>query len=268
MSRFKGYRVLITGASSGIGESIARVLAGEGVHLVLVARRKDRLEALAKEFKSKHGVETECIAADLSQPEMAKKVFETATSSGKTIQILINNAGIGPYGDFLKADLESHLNTLKLNTQSLTELCYLFSTHMLEQKTPCYILNVSSVASFQGSTKFAVYAATKSYVRIFSEILGAELSESNVSVSCLCPGGTYTEFLDKNGQNLKERGRTFMMTSERVAQAAVLGMFAKERVIVPGVFNKVACFLPRFLPRHLALRIASRTMQSAVSEKN
>ncbi len=265
---YKGYRAVVTGASSGIGESIAKQLAAMGIHLVLVARRKEKLEALRTDLEKRHSIQVECLSLDLCKSEDIRNVFPKSTAGGKTVQILVNNAGIGPYGDFLKGSLETHLNTVRLNTEVLTGLSYEFSQHMLAQNQPCFILNLSSVISYQGTKKFAVYAATKSYVRIFSEILGGELESTGVSVSCLCPGGTYTEFLEKNGQDLKESGRTYMMSSDDVARIGVEGMFTRQRVIVPGVINKAICLLPRFFPSRWALKIASRSMQKSVNEKN
>ncbi len=267
MKDAKPLRAIVTGASSGIGESIAKDLAQRGHALFLVARREDRLVSLKKTLTETYKVEVEYLALDLSQPNAAEKLFIEATRNGKSVQILINNAGVGPYGDFLTSEWKRHEETLTLNNHVLTELCYRFSPHMTAQKEPCYILNVSSVASFQGTKKFAVYAASKSYVLIFSEIFGAELAGTNLSVSCLCPGGTYTEFLEKNGQLLKESGKTFMMSSDAVAKTGINAMFAKQRVIVPGLMNQLMCFAPRLLPRGLALTIASKSMQSAVNEK-
>lgn len=260
-------RAIVTGASSGIGESIAKELAQRGHSLFLVARREERLQSLKKTLTEQYKVDVDCLSLDLAKAGSAERLFQQATANGKAVQVLINNAGIGPYGNFLAAELDKHLETLALNNQVLTELCYRFSAHMLEQKEPCYMMNVASVASFQGTKKFAVYSASKSYVLIFSEILAAELSETNVHVSCLCPGGTYTEFLDKNGQLLKEAGKNFMMSSEAVAKTGVQEMFAKRRVIVPGFLNQVMCVVPRLLPRGLALTLASKSHAASVGEK-
>jgi short-subunit dehydrogenase len=137
---------------------------------------------------------------------------------------------------------------------------------MIAQNKNCYIANIASIAAFQGAPSFATYAATKVFNRIFSEILNRELRGTQVSVTCVCPGGTYTEFLEKNGQVLKEAGRATMMTADAVARIGLKGMFQRKAVIVPGWINKLACFLPRLLPRGLALILAEIMMNRSVGK--
>ena len=209
----KGHVAVITGASSGIGEQYARQLAARGVDLVIAARRLDRLEKLAKELSSAHDVNVQAIEADLAKTGIAQSLFKAATQSSRQVTILVNNAGIGPFGRFVKGPLERHLETLTLNMHALTELSHRFCGHMLEHGKKSFITNIGSIASYQGASNFAVYAATKSYVRIFSEILGRELRETGISVTCVCPGGTYTEFMEANGQVLSDSSHSMMMTA-------------------------------------------------------
>jgi len=273
-----GYRALVTGASSGIGGAFARQLAAMGADLVITARRESLLHQFAAELREKYGVRVDCITLDLARPESPQRLFEAATAEGQVVNILINNAGIGPYSEFLKSPLEAHLSTIQLNSTTVTELCFRFSNHMiaqgltqgiaqgLTQGKACYIANVASIAAFQGVPSFATYAATKAYNRIFSEILNRELRGTQVSVTCICPGGTYTEFLEKNGQVLKEAGRSTMMTADEVARMGLQGMLKRKAVLVPGWMNKLACFLPRLLPRGLALTLAEMMMNRSVAK--
>jgi len=261
-------RAVITGASSGIGEAFAYNLASQGVNLVIAARRTEQLNQLAKKLTEKFRVSVEVLTLDLNDPEAPGKLLQFATQHGKTVDLLINNAGAGPYRHFIKTPLVDHQKIIQLNLVSLTSLCHLFTEHMLTNKTPAYILNVASVASYQAVPRFAVYCATKSYVRIFSEILSYELKESNVSVSCLCPGGTKTEFLETNNQKASKSGGAFLMTPEKVAAIGLQGMFAKKPVIIPGLFNKLSCWAPRLFPNRFNIIMSEKAMTMAVTEKN
>ena len=263
-----GYRALVTGASSGIGEAFARQLAAMGADLVITARRESRLLQFAAELKDRYGVEVDCITLDLARPESPRVLYQKSTAGGKTVNILINNAGMGPYSEFLNSPLEAHLATIQLNTTTVTELCFRFSTHMITLGKNCYIANIASIAAFQGAPNFATYAGTKVYDRVFSEILNRELRGTAVSVTCICPGGTYTEFLENNGQVLNEAGHSTMMTADEVARMGLKGMFKRKAVIVPGWINKIACFLPRLLPRGLALTLAEIMMNRSVTKLN
>jgi short-subunit dehydrogenase len=143
------------------------------------------------------------------------------------------------------------------------ELCHRFGRHMRAHGKPSYISNVASLAGYQPLPNFAVYAATKHFVRVFSEILRHELANSKVRVSCLCPGGTYTEFSEKNGQAIRESGHAAMMTAQEVARQGIAGMLAGRAVIVPGFLNKITCALPRFIPSGLSITLAERVMKRA-----
>jgi uncharacterized protein len=260
-------RAVITGASSGIGEAFAYKLASQGVNLVIAARRTEQLNALAKKLTEKFHVSVEVCTLDLNDTEAAEKLLQFATHDGHQVDLLINNAGAGPYRNFLNTSLVEHQKIIQLNLVSLTALCHKFAHHMVEHKKPSYILNVASVASYQAIPKFAVYCATKSYVRIFSEIFSYEMKDSNVSVSCLCPGGTKTEFLDVNNQKTKS-GDTFLMSAEKVAHIGLEGTLAKRPVIIPGIFNKLSSWAPRFFPSRWNIFMSAKAMELAVNEKN
>lgn len=261
----KGHRALVTGASSGIGEEYATQLASQGADLVIAARRVDRLKALATKLEAEYQITVDVLKADLSSPASAYELFNRATEQGREVTILINNAGIGPFGPFITGERERHVATLQLNTVALTELCHLFINHMLEHGKKSYIANIGSIASFQGVTNYAVYAGTKAYVRVFSEIMARELKDTNISMTCVCPGGTYTEFMEANGQILKESAKSVMMTAREVVDAGMKGMLSGRTVVIPGLMNKLACFLPRILPSKVALTLAQMAMDRSAS---
>lgn len=259
-------RALITGASSGIGKEMAFELARKKVNLVLVARRLDLLESVAVELR-KYDIQVETICLDLSEDFSPKKLLDLVTANGKKIDFLVNNAGIGPYRSFFESELVSQHSVIQLNISALTEMCHVFGQHMIEHGDDSIILNVASVASFQAVPKFAVYSASKFYVRVFSQILRHELQNTNISVSCLCPGGTATEFLDKNNQKMKGKFSP-LMSAQVVAKVGIEGAFKRKSIIVPGFFNKLSCFLPRLIPTSWSIGIAGWGMELAVIERD
>lgn len=264
-----GSRAVITGASSGIGQAYARQLAALGCHLVILARRLDRLEALAHELSRDYSVEVKCIQADLSLPGVPQEVFQGSTEKeSKKVNLLINNAGVGQYGRFTELAYGDHASTLQINIGALTELSYYFSQHMLAHGKTSYLVQVASMAGIQPVRNFSVYSATKAYVCAFSDTLGFELENTNIHVMCLCPGGTWTDFFQNSGQRITPTGQKTMMTAEEVVKRSISAMLRKKKLFIPGTMNQVACFLPRFLPRSLALRIASKIMQKAVQESD
>ncbi|HTL11647.1 MAG TPA: SDR family oxidoreductase [Bdellovibrionota bacterium] len=265
MKNLNGMWAVVTGASSGIGEEYARQLAERGASVIVVARRQDRLDKLAEALKAKYGVEADTIALDLSKDGSAQALFSKATAGGRKIQILVNNAGIGAYGPFLERPLDRQMDTIKLNLFSLTETTYLFAQHMLSHGKPSYVSNVASIASFVHVPRFAVYSGSKYYVRTFSEALHFELKGSNIQVSCLCPGGTYTEFLEQAGQSLTASGRMAMMSAAAVAKVGIDGMLKGKPTVVPGLINKLMVFLPRIMPRSVIIPVAGAIMSQGVN---
>lgn len=261
----KHHRAVITGASSGLGEEYARQLAARGADLVIVARRVERLQKLAEELAVRHGVKLEVLQLDLTEPGAARQLFEAATAQGREVTMLINNAGIGPFARFLDEQLEKHLAAIELNVVALTELCHHFGRHMQAHGRRSYIKNVGSIASYQGVPNFAVYSGTKFYVRVFSEVLARELRGSRITVTCLCPGGTHTEFSEANGQVLKASAQSMMMSASVVVALGIRGMLAGRAIVVPGFINKLACFFPRLFPSGLALTLAQIAMERSAS---
>lgn len=259
----RGVLALVTGASSGIGAAYARRLAAAGTDLIVVARRRERLEALAGELEPAHQVRVSPLVADLSDPTSPRQVFEAAQSLG-AVRVLVNNAGLGAYGPFLDQPLEAHLHTSDVNDRALMELCWHFGRHMRTLEQPCWISNVASLAAFQSAPGYAVYGASKSFVRIFSETLAHELRDTQVRVSCLCPGATYTEFMEKAKMEVTEAGHATFMSAEAVAEIGIEGMLRGRPTVVPGAVNKLAAFLPRFAPTGLSLKLADIAMRRSV----
>ncbi|MCC7441704.1 MAG: SDR family oxidoreductase [Bdellovibrionales bacterium] len=265
MKKLSGMWAVVTGASSGIGEEYARQLAEMGASILVVARREERLRKLCEELKSKHGVETDFLPLDLTQDDSAERLFAHASRGGRKVQILVNNAGTGAYGPFTERPLTKHRDTVKLNLSSLTDTSYLFVNHMRAHGLPSYISNVASIAAFLNVPNFAVYSGTKFYVRAFSEALHFELKSTNVAVSCLCPGGTTTEFLENAGQKLTAQGRMAMMPASAVARVGIRAMLAGKVTVAPGLMNKFITLLPRFLPTWLFIPVAAFTMKQSVN---
>ena len=256
-------RTVITGASGGIGRDFALLLGQMKSDLFLVARRKDELESLAHDLRSRFGVKVETLSLDLCLQDASEKLFAEATKNGE-VDCLINNAGMGPWRKFVDASLEDHKKIMQLNMVTLTTCTHLFVKHMLSHKNPSLVLNVASVAAFQPAPRFTVYAPSKTYVKIFSEILREELRSTNVSVSCLCPGGTATDFLTNNNQTLKSFNP--LMASEKVARMGLAGGLKGKAVIIPGLMNRIFAFFPRLIPSTWNVKIAGWGMDVAVRE--
>jgi short-subunit dehydrogenase len=249
--------ILITGASSGIGAALARQLAAkEQQTLVLVARRKDKLETLANELRSQHGVRVEVIGLDLEQVGAATQLISEVEKLGLSVDMLINNAGFGLNDNFGDMPLERIQGMMQLNMVALSELCHAVLPSMRERKQG-RIMNIASVAAFQACPNFAVYGATKSYVLMFSEALAAEEKKNGIKVLAVCPGATATEFHDVAGN-----GGTFMMkimdSPETVAKTALCAMKCGCPMVVTGLLNKPLPFIIRLMPRRCMTWMAGK----------
>jgi short-subunit dehydrogenase len=260
----KGRRpgALITGASSGIGYELARILAHEGHNVALVARSGDQLERIADELRSDCGVRAEVVVADLAEPGAPDAVHERLLQAGFRTDVLVNNAGFGSLGPFWRADEGTQLDMVNVNVRAVTHLTRLFVPAMVEGGFG-RVLNVASTAAFQPGPLMAVYFATKSYVLSFSEALGEELRGTGVTVTALCPGPTPTGFQKRAAMERTPIGG-HMVTGDvvKVAQAGYKGMVRGRRVVIPGVFNRLGSFLPRLFPRRLAAWVVARMTAS------
>lgn len=244
-----GQRALVTGASSGIGLAIARELSARGATLVLTARRRSALEALAAELGG-----AEVIVGDLGQSGGASSVWSAA--AGKPVDILVNNAGFGYFRPFAEVDWQRDAELVQLNITSLVELARRFT----DQTTGKYLVNIASIGAYQSVPNMALYAASKAFVRNFSEALHDEL-RGTTSVTCICPGGTKTEFHAAAGAgNYGFIANMSMMTAEEVARISVRAMLAGKRTVIPGLMNKLSCFGVRLVPRRIASWMARRVL--------
>ncbi len=251
--------VLITGASSGIGVEFAKIFAKDGYNLVLVARRKDRLERLAGELSKKYQITTTIIAKDLSTPAAPREIFAELKANSVRVDILVNNAGTQVYGKFQDTDPELQLQLIQTNLTALTHLTYLFTSEMLKTGYG-KILNVGSTGSFAPGPLNAVYCATKAYVLSFSEALASDLAGSGITVTALCPGATASEFAEKSGLTKTRVFNSAVMSSVKAARIGYQALLKGKRVVVAGLYNKLMIFAIRFTPRWMVLRISKMLM--------
>lgn len=255
----KGW-ALITGASSGLGVDFAHELAASGHNLVLVARREERMRELAAELEARHAVRTRVIAMDLSAPGAGSELKRMLDADSIAIDILINNAGFGIFGEFLGQTLEKTLNMLQLNVASLTDLTHLFAADMVRRRRG-QILLVASVVAYQATPNYAVYGASKAYVLSLGEALHEELKPHGVTVTVLSPGATATEFFDVSGQKSTAAKRAFMMPSRPVAQIGLAAMRRGRASVVSGWRNTLMTWSARLVPRILQRKIAHRVLR-------
>jgi len=254
-----GKRALVTGASSGIGAALARLLAAEGVNLVLTARRKDALDQIATACREK-GVRVDVVTADLGQAGAATTVWQAATTGGP-IDIVINNAGFGYFRAFVDGDWERDAELLQLNITSLVELSRRFVEARKGDTGRAYLVNIASIAAYQATPNFAVYTSSKAFVRNFTEALHDEFAGTPLSVTCICPGGTHTEFHASAGAgNYGWLATRSMLSAEQVARITLSAMKKGKRNVIPGVMNKLSCFGVRLVPRWFASWMSRRVL--------
>jgi uncharacterized protein len=245
---------LVTGASAGIGAEFARQLAKDGLDLVLVARRLDRLEELRAEIERGHSVSVKVIAKDLSAPSAPEEIFRETESAGLTIEWLINNAGFGTRGRFAELPLDREREEIRTNVESLVALARLYLPGMVERRRG-RIVNLGSVGSFTPTPYMATYAATKAFILFFSEALSTELAGTGVTVLALCPGATKTEF--QTVAAITEDVPEFSyMSAEDVVRQAIAAAKAGNRTLVPGWMNKILVQSTRITPRSVLARVA------------
>lgn len=248
---------LITGGSKGIGKEIALELAKRKYNLLLVARSESELETTAKEISERYEVNVFTFPCDLSEKGAARKVLEWVESNKYPIEILVNNAGYGIWGYFEKLSLEEQMKMLQVNNAVLVELTYLFIP-ILSNSNKSYILNVASTAAYQAVPALSLYAASKAFVLLFTRGLRHELKRKNISVSCLSPGATSTNFTNRAGmQAMEALAEKFSMKADAVAKIAVKGLFKGKAEIIPGFSNWFSVKAIDFLPKSLIENIAA-----------
>jgi short-subunit dehydrogenase len=260
--------VLITGASGGIGEALAGVLAARGYDLALTARSQDKLKTLAAKLSEHSKVRIETFPVDLSWPAGCNELLSALKAKSIDVDVLVNNAGVGTFGPFAEADLAKELAQIQLNVVAVTQLTRELLGGMLRRKRG-KILNVASTAAFQPGPMMAVYYATKAYVLSFSEALSNELQGSGVSVTCLCPGPTRTGFMAsaKMGDPAVLAKSSVMMDADRVARAGIDGLMKGRRLVIPGFLNKMLAHSTRLGSRGLSARVVRRMMKTIEATK-
>jgi len=254
---------LITGASSGIGAAFARKLAARGRNVLLVARSEDKLNALCNELGRLTSIRAQYVALDLQQPDAAAQLFDETTKRGLEIEMLINNAGFGSMGDFVKLDLNRELEMIQLNIRSLVELTHLFLGPMRERKRGT-IINVASTAAFQPVPFMATYAGTKAFVLSFSEALWDENRAHGIHVMALCPGVTETNFFQVAGID-RPPMRT-VQTAEEVVETALAALNRHKSTVISGWANWFTVEAERFVPRSFVTKVAGKALRSRFEE--
>lgn len=254
MSAFAGQTILITGASGGIGEAFARHLIPLNATLILTARSEDKLKELAETARSS-GCEAHVYPLDLGQPGAAQALFDQTTADGHNVDILINNAGFGLNGRLETMEAEALANMTHLNVTAVTELTRLYGEPML-MRGRGGILNVASTAAYQPIPYFAVYAATKHYVKAFSEALHEEWKDRGVTVTCLSPGATKTGFGDR--ADMKASFFQNGETPDKVARVGLAALARGERTVISGAANAALANVARLLPSGVAARLAAQ----------
>jgi len=248
---------LVTGASKGIGKAIAEELAQHGFDILLVARSAPLLKKTAEEIKNRFNVQCGYRVTDLTEPGAVRDILDWCLKNNYTVSVLVNNAGFGTAGPFEKSDPQEQEGMMWVNMLSPVLLCHAFIP-VLRQQPKAYILNVGSTTAYHAVPLMSLYAATKSFILRFSRGLHEELRKTNISVTCICPGTTDTDFPYRAKVNPKaiKTGKNFSMSPQEVARKAVRGMLNQKKELVPGFINKLTVFLVWLLPFNLTERTA------------
>jgi short-subunit dehydrogenase len=257
----KGRWALVTGASSGLGADFARELAAVGCSLVLSARREEALRRLAAELEQAHGTEVVVLSADLGVWDGARELYERVRARQIEVDVLVNSAGFGPFGDFLELPWEKDRDVLLLNVVAVVQLTKLFARDMAGRGFG-RILQVASTAAYQPVPSMASYGASKAFVQSFGEALAFELRRSGVTCTVLSPGYTETGFFAAGGQPLSRLKRASMMESSKVARIGIKAMLKGRPSVVAGFTNALLIWSSRFSPRRLAVAMSARVIRS------
>ena len=252
---------LVTGASSGIGEQLARQLAERGHDLVLVARDQGRLEAIAKELQDTNNAVAQVLRADLTDPAQLQMVEDRCRDRDAPIDVLVNNAGLGSFGPFHTLDLDREVREIQLNVVALVRLTHAAAAEMVPRGRGG-ILNVSSLAGFQPSAMMAVYSATKAFVTSFTEAVHEELKVTGVAVTALCPGFTHTGFQDSaNVPSANDLPAFMWQEAHEVAIAGLDGLAKNRAVVLPGALNKALGTFSSVTPHAITRRIGAAVIR-------
>lgn len=250
---------LITGASKGIGKAIAEELAKRQHNILLVARSENLLQEEAERLATQYKIKTDYLAIDLSTPDAAENIYNWCVDKNHSVNILVNNAGYGLSGSLDKYEESENINMMQVNMITPVHLCQLFLP-MLRQQEKAYIMNIASSAAYQAVPYLSIYSATKAFILSFSRGLRQELRKSSISVTCISPGATNTDFVvrAKIGKKGLKAADKVNMTPEAVAQIAVNSMFAGKAEVITGFLNKLGAFFVWLLPKGLVERTAMK----------
>jgi short-subunit dehydrogenase len=262
-SEWNGKWALVTGASAGIGVALAEELASGGTKLVLTARRKDRLDALAQRLASAYKVQSEVFAADLADSNAPEKIFAFTKQKGIEIDLLINNAGFGQYGEFHTVETKRLLDMVQVNCGAVVHLTRLYLPEMVKRKRGD-ILILASTASFQAVPFISTYAATKAFDLSLAEGLAEELKPYGIRVCALCPGSTESEFHEVAGQQMFERKAE---TAQKVARTGLIALAAGQSYVISGMGNYLGAHSQRLVPRQFVTRIAAKMFRPQAQKK-
>jgi short-subunit dehydrogenase len=250
---WSGKWALVTGASAGIGAALAEELASGGTNLALTARRKDRLEELAHRLTATYKIKTVVFAADLAAPDAPEKIFAFTKEKGIEIELLINNAGFGQYGEFPSIEKQRLLEMVQVNCHAVVHLTRLYLPEMIARGHGD-VLILASTASFQAVPYISTYAATKAFDLLFAEGLAEEMKPYGIRVCALCPGSTESEFHAVSGQ---EKFKRRMETAEEVARTGLRALAAGKSYVISGLGNYLGAHGERLVPRRFVAKIAA-----------
>jgi len=257
MTPWSGKWALVTGASAGIGTALAEELARGGTNLVLTARRRERLEELAQKLVAAHKIQTKIFVADLAEADAPQKIFQFTKEQGIEVELLINNAGFGAYGEFHTVETRRLLEMVQVNCSAVVHLTRLYLPEMVARRRGD-VLILASTASFQSVPYISTYAATKAFDLLFAEGLAEEMKPYGIRVSALCPGSTESEFADVAGQTHIAATRANRETAEKVARTGLRALASGKSYVISGLGNYLGVLGQRLVPRRFVARIAAR----------
>jgi uncharacterized protein len=258
IAEWRGKWALITGASAGIGVALAKELAAGGANLVLTARRQERLEELARELTAKHKIKTSVFAADLTDPTAPERIYAFTRGQGISIELLVNNAGFGAYGELPSIEVRRLLDMVQVNCAAVVHLTRLYLPEM-EARRSGDVLILSSTAAFQAVPYISTYAATKAFDLLFAEGLAEEMKPQGIRVCALCPGSTESEFHVVAGQ---EKFMRKAETAEKVARTGLKALAAGKSYVISGLGNYLGAQGERLVPRRMVTRIAGNMFRA------
>jgi uncharacterized protein len=256
-TEWRGKWALVTGASAGIGKALAEELAAGGTHLLLTARRKERLEELAGSLSGRHKIKTDVFVADLAEPGEPDRIFAFTKAKGIEVELLINNAGFGVYGEFPKAETHRLLEMVQVNCSAVVHLTRLYLPEMLARQRGD-VLILSSTAAFQSVPYISTYAATKAFDLLFAEGLAEEMEPYGIRVCALCPGSTESEFHEVAGQTHLAPAARKKETAEKVARVGLRALAAGKSYVISGMGNYWGAHAQRLVPRRFVTRTVAR----------